>query len=200
MCIRDRTNLRGPASIAPYTFLAVPLIWGVTFLVLSVYDPKRIYKAIDELQIVAVATLSSALIFAGLLYLAQRDFPRWVFLLFLGLDLVFLTSWRVLARVLFRIGRMPAGERRVLIVGTGEVGQRVGQMIQEYRSMGLNLSGYLDEVPLNTDESDEFVMHVLGPLEDVREVVQTGRIDDVVIALPQRDLSLIHISEPTRPY
>ena len=68
------TNLRGPASIASYTFLAVPLIWGVTFLVLSVYDPKRIYKAIDELQIVAVATLSSALIFAGLLYLAQRDF------------------------------------------------------------------------------------------------------------------------------
>ncbi|MBP8948171.1 MAG: hypothetical protein KBG73_04975, partial [Candidatus Promineofilum sp.] len=181
------TNLRGPAYIAPYTFLAVPLIWGITFLVLSVYDPKRIYKAIDELQIVAVATLASALLFAGLLYLAQRDFSRWVFVLFLGLALVFLISWRVMARVLFRIGRMPAGERRVLIVGAGEVGQRVGQMIHEYRSMGLNLSGYLDEAPDNSDEEGAFVMHVLGPLEDVREVVQTSRIDDVVIALPQRD-------------
>ena len=97
-----------------------------------------------------MATLSSALIFAGLLYLAQRDFPRWVFLLFLGLDLVFLTSWRVLARVLFRIGRMPAGERRVLIVGTGEVGQRVGQMIQEYRSMGLNPVSYTHLRPHET--------------------------------------------------
>ena len=186
------TNLRGPAYIAPYTFFAVPLIWGVTFLVLSVYDPKRIYKAIDELQIVAVATLSSALIFAGLLYLAQRDFSRWVFVLFLGLDLVFLLSWRVMARVLFRIGRMPAAERRVLIVGAGEVGQRVGQMIHEYRSMGLNLSGYLDEPPINAEENDEFVMRVLGPLEDVREVVQTSHIDDVVIALPQRDYAQIN--------
>ena len=186
------TNLRGPAYIAPYTFLAVPLIWGITFLVLSVYDPKRIYKAIDEVQIVTVATLASALLFAGLLYLAQRDFSRWVFVLFLSLTLIFLVSWRVLARVLFRIGRMPAGERRVLIVGAGEVGQRVGQMIHEYRSMGLNLSGYLDEAPQNSDEEDAFVMHVLGPLEDVREVVQASHIDDVVIALPQRDYAQIN--------
>ncbi len=186
------TNLRGPAQISPYILLAVPLIWGITFLVLSVYDPKRIYKAIDEMQIVTVATLASALLFAGLLYLGQRDFSRWVFILFVSLDLVFLLGWRIIARIIFRISRMPAGERHVLIVGTGEVGQRVGQMIEEYRSVGLNLSGYLDEAPQNTDESDEVVVHVLGPVEDVREVVQTGHIDDIVIALPQRDYAQIN--------
>lgn len=186
------TNLRGPAIISPYIMLAVPLIWGITFLVLSVYDPKRIYKAIDEMQIVTVATLSSALLFAGLLYLGQRDFSRWVFILFVSIDLVLLLGWRLLARIIFRISRMPAGERQVLIVGTGEVGQRVGQMIEEYRSVGLNLSGYLDEAPPSTNEGDEVVVHVLGPVEDVREVVQMGHIDDVVIALPQRDYAQIN--------
>ena len=189
---QSMTNLRGPAFIAPYILLAVPIIWGVTFLVLSVYDPKRIYKAIDEMQIVTVATLSSALLFAGLLYLGQRDFSRWVFILFVSLDLIFLLGWRIIARIAFRIGRMPAGERHVLIVGTGEVGQRVGQMIEEYRSMGLNLSGYLDEAPQTTATHDGMVVHVLGPVEDVREVVQTGHIDDVVIALPQRDYAQIN--------
>ena len=37
------TNLRGQAIVSPYVFLIVPAIWGISFLVLSVYDPKRIY-------------------------------------------------------------------------------------------------------------------------------------------------------------
>ncbi len=54
------TNLRGLPYVSPYIFLVVPIIWGVSFLVLSVYDPKRIYKAMDELQIVTIATIASA--------------------------------------------------------------------------------------------------------------------------------------------
>ena len=113
------TNLRGRAFVSPYIYLAVPLLWGVAFLILSVYDPKRIYRSIDELQLVTVATIASALVFAGLLYLAQRDFSRWVFILFVTLDLSFLLGWRILARILFRVRRLPAAERRVLIVGAG---------------------------------------------------------------------------------
>ncbi len=186
------TNLRGQAIIPPYIFLLVPVLWGIAFLVLSVYDPKRIYKVMDELQIVTLATIASALLFAGLLFLSNRDFSRWVFILFVAFDMVFLLGWRILARIIFRVGRMPAAERHVLIVGAGEVGQRVGQMIQDYRSMGLNLTGFLDEVVDNGSESDEYVVHVLGRVEDVREVVQASHINDVVIALPQRDYAQIN--------
>ncbi len=186
------TNLRGPAIVLPYIYFVVPVLWGVTFLILSVYDPKRIYKLMAELQIVAIATLASALLFAGLLFLVDRDFSRWVFVLFATLNLFFLLGWRVLARVIFRVGRMPAGERRVLIVGTGEVGQRVGQMIQEYRSMGLNLTGYLDETAIDDTEKDGFMVHILGHVEDVRDVVKVSNINDVVIALPQRDYAQVN--------
>jgi exopolysaccharide biosynthesis polyprenyl glycosylphosphotransferase len=186
------TNLRFTPEIQPYVLLVVPLIWGITFLVLSVYDPKRIYKAMDEFQIVTVATIASGLLFAGLLYLARRDFSRWVFILFFIIDLILLLGWRTIARVIFRIGRMPAAERRVLIVGTGEVGQRVGLMIREYYSAGLNLTGYLDEDPSQDDETQEIMVRVLGRVEDVREVVQSSIIHDVVIALPQRAYAQIN--------
>lgn len=173
--------------IYSYLYLLIPVLWVITFLVVSVYDPKRIYKLIDELQIVVVATTVAALIFAGLLYLTFRDFSRWLFIVFVLLDVVFLVGWRVFARIVFTIGRFPAPERRVLIVGTGEVGQRVGQMIQEYDWMGLNLSGYLDDDEQDVEETtDELIVHVLGKVEDVRRVALERMINDVVIALPQR--------------
>ncbi|MBP9656219.1 MAG: sugar transferase [Candidatus Promineofilum sp.] len=186
------TNLRGPAVVPLYIYFVVPVLWGVTFLILSVYDPKRIYKLMAELQIVGIATLASTLLLAGLLFLMNRDFSRWVFALFTMLDFIFLLGWRVLARAIFRFGRTPAGERKVLIIGTGEVGQRVGQMIQEYRSMGLNLTGYLDETSPSVSEREEFLVHVLGRVDDVRGVVKEKGINDVVIALPQRDYAQIN--------
>ena len=186
------TNLRGEPSVTPFIYLLVPILWGTAFLVLSAYDPKRIYKAMDEFLSIMLATIASALIFAGLLFLTDRDFSRWVFILFVMFDLVLLLGWRVLARIIFRVGRMPAAERYVLIVGAGDVGQRVGQMIQEYRSMGLNLSGFLDEAVDNSSEPDDFMVHILGRVEDVREVVQKSAINDVVIALPQRDYAQIN--------
>lgn len=186
------TNLRGQPIVSPFIYLLVPILWGTSFLVLSAYDPKRIYKAMDEFQIVTLATIASALVFAGLLFLTDRDFSRWVFVFFVLFDIVFLLGWRILARIIFRVGRMPAAERHVLIVGAGDVGQRVGQMIQEYRSMGLNLSGFLDEVQGSNTEPDEYMVHILGRVEDVREVVQKSDINDVVIALPQRDYAQIN--------
>ncbi len=186
------TNLRGQPTVAPYIYLLVPLLWGTSFLVLSAYDPKRIYKVMDEFQIVTLAAIASALVFAGLLFLMERNFSRWVFVFFVLFDLMFLLGWRVLARIIFRIGRMPAAERHVLIVGAGDVGRRVGQMIQEYRSMGLNLTGFLDETGNGHSESDEYMIHILGQVEDAREVIQQSNINDVVIALPQRDYAQIN--------
>ncbi len=186
------TNVRGQVFVFPHVYLVISVLWGITFLVLSVYDPKKIYRAIDEFQIVTLATVASALLFAGLLFLTKRDFSRWVFVIFVTLDMVFLLGWRILARIVFRVGRMPVADRQVLIVGSGEAGQRVGQMIQEYRAMGLNLTGFLGDAPENGSNPDEFVIHVLGRVEDVREVVKEQSIHDVVIALPQREYAQIN--------
>ena len=167
---------------SPLLFIMIPILWGVTFLVTSVYDPKRIYRAIDELQITFVATAVAALLFAGLLYLTFREFSRAMFAAFLLFDLSFLLGWRIVARYIFKIGRLSAPKRRVLIVGTGDAGQRVGNMIAEYHWMGLDLSGYLHD----DDTQPASDIAILGQVGDVRHVVKSRQIDDVVIALPQR--------------
>ncbi len=162
-------------------YVLTPFIWLGTFLLFSVYDPKRAYKVVDEFQNVTLATALAALIFAGLLYIAFREFSRWLFVLFIVLDLALLLGWRVVARIIFKVGAYSGVARRVLIVGAGEVGQRVGDMIREYNWTGLELVGYVDD----GEEAFPDWIHVLGRVGDARDLVETQQIDDVVIALPQ---------------
>lgn len=163
-------------------FVIVPVIWGATFLIMSVYDPRRIYRASDEFQVVTLAAGVATLILAGVLYLGFRDFSRWLLVTFVLIDLFLLLVWRSVARVSFKAGRLPAPSRQVLIVGAGKTGRRVSQMIAHYRWTGLNLTGYLDD----DQDKREQGLPVLGSLADVRAVVNRYHIDDVVVALPQR--------------
>lgn len=170
-----------PSYQIPYIlFVLVPFIWGGTFLLMSVYDPRRVYKVIDEFQVVTLAIGLATLITAGALYLGFRDFSRWLLFTFVAIDWVLLIGWRGVARTTFKLGPLPKKVRRVLIVGAGTTGQSVARMISTYSWTGLNLVGYLDDDPAKKE------LQVLGELRDARRVVTTGKIDDVIIALPRR--------------
>jgi FlaA1/EpsC-like NDP-sugar epimerase len=116
-----------------WIYLVVPPLWVLVFLVASVYDPERIYKIVDEIQTVSLASLLAALLCAGLFFLFFRNFSRWLFATFFVINIIFLLGWRVIARLLWRILQIPGGERRVLIVGAGDLGRRVGELVNESR-------------------------------------------------------------------
>ncbi len=174
-------------NISPLLYGIVPILWVITFLMASVYDPKRIYKITDELQNVLTASGLAALIFAGVLYLSFRDFSRWLFISFNIINLLFLLGWRIFLRLFFRIRRYPLKKRQVLVIGAGKVGQRVGYMIREYEWAGLEMVGYLDD---STKEEDG--MNIIGDLGSTRAVVSQYDVNDVVIALPQRAYNKIN--------
>lgn len=165
-----------------WIYVLIPLLWVMVFLVTSVYDPERTYRLVDELQTVSVGSLLAALLCAGLFFLTFREFSRWLFITFIFLNTFFLLGWRVIARLLWRLSQGPAAEKRVLIVGVGELGQRVGQMIDDYSWTGLSLVGYVDDWPISRQEKP---LRLLGNLDDVRRIVEKEHVDDVVIALPQ---------------
>lgn len=162
--------------------MAAAVLWVIVFLVASVYDPKRMYRVIDELQTVTLANGQAALLFAGLLYLFFRDFSRWLFVIFVAFNLLFLVGWRLFVRLLFRLGSLPTNTRRILIVGAGKVGRNVGQMILKNAWPGLQLAGYLDDM----QSVSGLNAPVLGEVEEARHIIEQVGITDVVIALPQR--------------
>jgi FlaA1/EpsC-like NDP-sugar epimerase len=176
-------------SLPLWVYSFVPTLWILVFLVMSVYDPKGTYRLVDELQTVSLASLLAALICAGIFYLFFREFSRWLFISFIFFDIVLLLGWRVIARLIWRMVRFPAAERRVLIIGAGKLGQQVGMMIEEYWWTGLSLVGYLDDDPDTTLGKGA---SWLGKVGDVQHIVQERQISDVVIALPQYAFGIVN--------
>ena len=179
-------NLKGltiatPLEIPSPFFIIVAALWVVTFLVASVYAPRRAYAVVDEYRHVIVGVSIAALIFAGLWHVFLPAFSALLFLLFVSINLTLLLTWRSAARILRRLVRLQVTERRVLIVGAGEVGRRVGDTMLEHHWIGLELTGYLDGA-LGTNRHE---LHALGGVKDVRQVTSTQNIHDVIIALPQ---------------
>jgi exopolysaccharide biosynthesis polyprenyl glycosylphosphotransferase len=188
----------------PVLYLAVTIIWFVIFIMMSVYDSRRTLRAVADFQIVTQATMLACLVFAGVSYFFFRELSRLLFVYFFVIDLLMLFTWRGLLRLIFRAQRSrnwPRGMRRVLIVGAGEVGRQVGEVLQEHAWTGLELVGFLDDDPLKR-ESKRAVWPVLGTLDDVADVVQTRDIHEVVVALPlyahQRVKDLVRALRDTR--
>jgi exopolysaccharide biosynthesis polyprenyl glycosylphosphotransferase len=179
--------LTEPLAFGAWFYLLVPAIWVLAFFALRVYDPARALRYLDDVQAVWSAVTWATLVFAGVAYLFFREFSRLLFVYFYLLDLAFLLGWRALMQQMLqlRLGRSLAAPRRMLVVGAGAVGQRLGQAIRDYRWTGLELVGYVDD-----DETKQGTTcagyPVLGVLEDVSAVVTRHAIEEIILALPPR--------------
>ncbi len=184
--------LRSPLSVLPFLhdippvrlpailYLVFPFMWVSVLLLFSVYDGRKNLRMVDEFTSLGLGSMLAVVSLAGVLYLSFRDVSRFLFLMSAGLALVLMLSWRSVTRLIFRRQGLHVQTRRVLILGAGEIGRKVAAEIQRKPFLGLTLAGFLDDDPHKQTQSTG----VIGPLERVREVVQTARIDDVVIALP----------------
>lgn len=165
-----------PASL----YVLFPVLWVVIFSLLSLYDGRKFLRAADELAALFLATFIASISTAGILYFSFRDVSRALFLLFVLITFLFCLSWRILFRLYFRRRRdaLPVA-RRLLVVGTGPLGQGVGKQIQSSQWDNLTLVGYVDDrnQPENTPPA-------LGALDELRSMINRYQVTDVVVALP----------------
>lgn len=159
------------------------IIWiGIMFL-FAVYDGRRNLYVVDEFTSLTLASGLAAISLAGLLYLSYRDVSRVLFIVFIIISYGGLLSWRLIARLYFRLQPPQRQVRRVLIVGAGPVGLELETQVNLRPHLGLDIVGFLDD-----DEAK--ILHqspkILGPLTHARRVANQQKVDDVVIALPTR--------------
>lgn len=177
--------LTAPQAQIPWPVYAmVLLIWGIVFLLLSVYHPERRLRAIDELQSVTLAVTVSTLVFAGALYFSFRQTSRLQILMFALLDLALLVGFHLAVRLASRWPSLHGHNyrRRTLVVGAGSVGREAAGMIREYAWTGLEMAGFLDDNP----QAETNGWPLLGPVEQAVQVVEAHQVSEVIIALPLR--------------
>ncbi len=163
-------------------YVIAGLLWMPVALTTSLYDPRRNYKVVDELQMLVLTWIFFALTVAGTLYFTFRHIPRLLVIYALGILLLLITGWRILSRLAFKSGRFPPVEQRVIIIGAGKVGQQIAEMVKAHAWVGLKFVGYLDDDLTKRQQG----LPVLGTLDEARSVIEREHIEEVVIALPSR--------------
>ncbi len=169
-----------PVIIPPLLYVLFPLIWVIIFSSLSIYDGRKFLRAADELAALFLSTFIASISTAGILYFSYRDVSRVLFIIFVTTTFFTCLTWRVLARIYFRSRRESSRvSRRLLVVGTGPLGQGVGKQIQRSPSENLALIGFVDDGYGGPDQ-----VSPLGIVQDLKILVGKHQITDVVIALP----------------
>ncbi len=170
---------------APAYFLVAGL-WLFLLILLSAYDPRRIFRAVSEIQIVTLSTVLGALALAGAFYLLNYEVPRLLYLYFVSFDIAFLIGYRIILRLFYRMQNGRASDlTRVLIVGAGKLGMRLAEEITAINWTGIGLVGFLDDDP-NKLGTAVCGVSVLGDCANAIEVVRRENVDEVIIALPPR--------------
>jgi exopolysaccharide biosynthesis polyprenyl glycosylphosphotransferase len=163
----------------PLYFL-LPILWIIIFSTLSIYDGRKFLRAADEVAALFLSTIIASVSSAGVLYLSYRDVSRALFVVFVVCAFLACLLWRTLIRIYFRAERVSIkSPHRLLIVGTGPLGQSVSQQIQNLISENFSLIGFVDDGYGNKDE-----IKPLGRLDDLKNLIREHSITDVVIALP----------------
>lgn len=166
--------------------VVVAILWLAGFLLAAVYTPQRIVHWYAEYQRIFLAHTVTSFSLAGVLYMARLELPRLTYFYFYSLALVGLLGYRSLLRIWHRVRRQSAKNvAQILLVGAGDLGQRI---IEEFRHQawpGLSFIGFLDDDPQK--QGREIAgLPVLGNLDRAAEFVMAYGVDEVIIALPPR--------------
>lgn len=161
-------------------YILFPVLWVVIFSSLSIYDGRKFLRAADELAALFLSTLIASISTAGILYFSFRDVSRALYLVFVAATFLACLFWRVVARSYFRLRRDSSSEaRRLLIVGMGPLGRRVGEQIEIGATDQLSLAGFVDD-----GYASEGAVTSLGDVKQINQLIRAHRVTDVVIALP----------------
>jgi len=178
----------------------------LVFFFSKLYHLQRAASRIDEFySIVAATSVGTVLSFAVTAFVfkndtADVDYPRSMVIYAWGLTILLMAVGRNLHRWVQRaLQSRGYGEERVLIVGTGEVGQMIQQKIQHSPGLGYRVVGFVTNGLARQSIMD---VPVLGHLEDLPAIIQKHDISEVVIGLPnasrQELLSIISLCERGR--
>jgi FlaA1/EpsC-like NDP-sugar epimerase len=177
------------------TILPVIIIKVSSFLFFDLYKGMWRYTGINDLLNIIKATVLSIGIF--ILYLVSvysfLGISRSVIIADAMLTIFFIGGSRLSIRMFYQMvtdisrGSIKKGkhnlEKRVLIVGTGPLAERISRELSNENNDRMIIAGFIDETGSNKGMKIHGIP-ILGPLKEINKTIQHLEIDDVFIALP----------------
>ncbi len=178
---------KGIPSFSLYLSLLILIIpiWVFVFKGFGLYEPKRTSPWVKEVfDLVRACTLSILVLISITFLVRQYQFSRGVFIYFWVINIfVFVLSRAMFREVLRYLRRKGFNLRHVLVIGAGDLGQKLADRIKSHPELGLRVVGFLTRHPEKVGKVTKRIK-ILGLYDDVREVVRDNEIDQVIIAMP----------------
>jgi exopolysaccharide biosynthesis polyprenyl glycosylphosphotransferase len=157
-------------------------VWILAAKLLRLYDEDEAradHSTLDDVARVFVLVTVGAFPLALVAGYSDREV-----LLFWACGISFVTVGRAVARVVAR--RTLAYVQNAVIVGAGDIGQRVARKLLQHDEYGINLVGFVDGEPRERQANLQDVT-LLGTLEELPDIVRLLGIQRVIIAFSRDD-------------
>ena len=144
-------------------------------------DEERTHHATadDIVGVFHLVTIGTWLMFASLELTGLADPTVTNAVVLWGSAIVFITLARAIARALCR--RSSLYEQNTLILGAGDIGQRVARKLLRHPEYGLNLVGFVDAQP-KPRHDDLTGLPLLGAPDDLAAIVNEHGVERVIVA------------------
>jgi len=158
-------------------------IWVVMGRLYGLYkhdEERNDHTTVDDLiGIFHFVTVGAWVFFMGssLTHLTALNLHK--LLTFWVLAIVLVVAGRVVARSLCR--RRVAYIQNAIIVGAGDIGQRIAQKFIQHPEYGVNVVGFIDDTPKEQLEGLE-ELAILGPPSSLTEIIRALDVDRVIVA------------------
>jgi Undecaprenyl-phosphate glucose phosphotransferase len=165
------------------------VIWPLSLRAMGLYRPQRQKTPLDEVFGVFKATLAAGLLLVAAAYfIRDTRYSRGTLALFTGLSFIALSLERVFFKeVLQALRRRGHNLRYVLVIGAGRLARQVMEQIDLHRELGFRPVGCLSVTRKRVGTSVGGV-EVIGTVRELRQVLERGGVDQVLVALPSRSM------------
>jgi FlaA1/EpsC-like NDP-sugar epimerase len=186
-----RFDFRVPWNYAELMGVCLPLLLGfrtIAFFRWGLFRGIWRYTGANDLIAILKATTVASLALTAVLVFGVRNFPRsvviieWLTAVIIVGGLRFSIRWLRPKRPLTIAVNAPK-RQKILILGAGDGGEMLIRELQRRHADKFELVGLLDD-DRNKRGAQIHGVRVLGPIEDLAEVVAAMEVDEAIIAIP----------------
>ncbi|MCF8111437.1 MAG: polysaccharide biosynthesis protein [Desulfobacteraceae bacterium] len=186
-------------QVLPVALIIKPAL----FYFFDLYHGMWRYTSIADLINVIKAAFASTLLIIFLLLLINRfaGYSRSVFIIDLLLTVILISGFRVAVRFYFesitegmnprevmkniagRLIHVPADQKKLLIIGAGDCGEKMFREIRDNAHLKYKVVGFIDDNPTKIGKKIHGVP-VRGSVEELPAVAEKLKADEILIAVP----------------
>ncbi len=162
------------------------LLVAVTFPLFRIYESWRGESLENELGALLIACIAVFIILLLLSVVTKTSaqFSRLWMGYWLACSVILLSFFRLLLRFALRWLRSQGfNQRRVVIIGTGELARDVANRLLDAPWTGLNVLGFFDEAPIDVNQIIAG-RPLLGGFDRIADYVKREAIDQIWLAMP----------------